>query len=301
MAKVCPFIEVSDLIVGENTCDGKKKAFESYSKIVKDLYVMDLPQMKSNSGRALLESEYNRFAQRLEELTGVKITAEGIAKGIKIVNEKRKSLARLAALRDANPAPISGLDVLLINQISFLDDPERFTKAVNELCEELEVRVKGGVGVCAAKTPRIIISGCPMAIPNWKLPSIVETSNLVIIGEEMCTGERGSRNLTEEGAKTKEALISAVTERYFMIDCAVFTPNSSRVEHVKDMVKRYNADGVIHYSLQCCQPYTHESISFEKELENCSIPTLCLETDYSQEDMGQLKTRIEAFGERLAK
>ncbi|MGA8379464.1 MAG: 2-hydroxyacyl-CoA dehydratase family protein [Methanoregula sp.] len=39
----------------------------------------------------------------------------------------------------------------------------------------------------------------------------------------------------------------------------------------------------------------------EKELEKSHIPTLRLETDYSQEDVGQLKTRIEAFNERLKK
>ncbi|MEG0500243.1 MAG: double-cubane-cluster-containing anaerobic reductase, partial [Rikenellaceae bacterium] len=247
LAKVCPFIEVSDLIVGENTCDGKKKSFESYAKIVKNLYVMDLPQMKGESGRTLLNSEYNRFAKQLEELTGVKITEENLSRGIRIVNNKRKALTRLAALRAANPTPISGLDVLLINQIAFLDDPERFTNAVNELCDELDERVKNGEGVCDAKTPRILISGCPMAIPNWKLPNIIEKSNAVIIGEEMCTGERGSRNLTAEDAKTKEAMIDAVTDRYFKIDCAVFTPNNSRLEHIKEMVTKYKADGVIHY------------------------------------------------------
>lgn len=299
MLKVCPFIEVSDLIVGENTCDGKKKSFENYAKIVKNLYVMDLPQMKSEGGRKLLQTEYMRFAAKLEELTGVTITTENLNRGIMIVNEKRKALSRLASLREANPAPISGLDVLLINQLAFLDDPQRFTVAVNELCNELEVRIQNGEGVCDKKTARILISGCPMAIPNWKLPNIIEKSNAIIVGEEMCTGERGSRNLVEQGAKSVDALIEAVTERYFKIDCAVFTPNTSRLEHIKEMAKRYKADGVIHYSLQCCQPYTHEAISFEKELEAADIPTLCLETDYSQEDMGQLKTRVEAFTERI--
>lgn len=299
MLKVCPFIEVSDLIVGENTCDGKKKSFENYAKIVKNLYVMDLPQMKSESGHLLLKSEYLRFAAKLEELTGVKITVENLSRGVKIVNEKRKALLRLASLREANPAPISGLDVLLINQLAFLDDPQRFTAAVNDLCDELEVRVQCGEGVSDKNTPRILISGCPMAIPNWKLPNIIEKSNAVIVGEEMCTGERGSRNLVTEGAATVETIVESITDRYFKIDCAVFTPNTSRLEHIKEMVKKYNADGVIHYSLQCCQPYTHEAISFEKELEEASIPTLCLETDYSSEDMGQLKTRIEAFTERI--
>lgn len=43
----------------------------------------------------------------------------------------------------------------------------------------------------AAGAPRILISGCSMAVPNWKLPIIVENAGAVIVGEESCMGERG--------------------------------------------------------------------------------------------------------------
>ena len=65
------------------------------------------------------------------------------------------------------------------------------------------------------------------------------------------------------------------------------------------MVKKYDADGVIHYSLQFCQPYMIESGAIEESLEKTGVPVLRLETDYSQEDVGQLRTRIEAFIERI--
>ena len=298
LAKVCPYIESSDLIVGENTCDGKKKAYESYGELIDNLYVMDLPQMKSNEGRDLLKAEYIRFAQKLEEITGNKITVESLQNGIRIVNEKRKAMHRLAELRAANPIPISGLDALLANQVFFYDDPVRFTTSVNAICDELEDRIKNNEGVFAKNTPRILVSGCPMAVPNWKVPHIIETSGAVIVGEETCTGERGTQNLVNN-ADTVEDLIDGIVDRYFKIDCAVFTPNQSRVEHIKEMVKKYNADGVLHYGIQFCQPYAHEAISVKNELEKNNIPVLSIETDYSQEDMGQLTTRIEAFIEGL--
>lgn len=78
LAKVCPYIESTDLIVGENTCDGKKKAYESYKDIVGNLYVMDIPQMKSESGKQLLKAEYLRFAAKLEEISGRKLTVENL-------------------------------------------------------------------------------------------------------------------------------------------------------------------------------------------------------------------------------
>lgn len=38
----------------------------------------------------------------------------------------------------------------------------------------------------------------------------------------------------------------------------------------------------------------------EKALEQKGIPCLRLETDYSMEDIGQLKTRVEAFIEQIS-
>jgi benzoyl-CoA reductase/2-hydroxyglutaryl-CoA dehydratase subunit BcrC/BadD/HgdB len=299
LGKVCPYIESSDMIVGENTCDGKKKAYESLKNLIPNLYVMDMPQMKSAEGRSLLKAEYFRFMEAVEKLTGVKIDAARLKKGMSIVNNKRKAIHRLMALRKAKPAPISGLDALLANQVFFYDDPVRFTDSVNKICDELEKRIEQKQGVFPADTPRILLSGCPMAVPNWKLPWIIETSGAVIVGEESCVGERGNRNLTDDSGKTVEELMDAIVDRYFKIDCAVFTPNADRLNHIEEMAKTYQADGVIHYGLQFCQPYLMEAIPVENALESKNIPTLRIDTDYSMEDLGQLKTRVEAFLEVL--
>jgi benzoyl-CoA reductase/2-hydroxyglutaryl-CoA dehydratase subunit BcrC/BadD/HgdB len=136
-------------------------------------------------------------------------------------------------------------------------------------------------------------------VPNWKIPSIVETSGAVIVGEESCVGERGSRNLVNDCGTTVDALIDNMVDRYLKIDCAIYTPNTERLDHIKEMSSKYKADGVILYALQFCAPYTIEAIVIEKELEKAGIPAIRIETDYSQEDVGQLKTRIQAFIERL--
>jgi benzoyl-CoA reductase/2-hydroxyglutaryl-CoA dehydratase subunit BcrC/BadD/HgdB len=299
LGKVCPYIESSDMIVGENTCDGKKKSYEVLDTLVPNLYVMDLPQMKSNSGRSLLRAEYDKFKKAVEDLTGVPIDAQRLKKGIEIVNNKRKAIHRLSELRKADPVPISGLDALLINQVFFYDDPVRFTDSVNNICDELEVRVQKGEGVFPKGTPRILLSGCPMAVPNWKLPWVVETSGAAIVGEESCVGERGTRNQTVASGETVDELMDAIVDRYFKVDCAIFTPNPDRLEHVQQMSHDYKADGVVHYGLQFCQPYQIESLPTEKALEASGLPALRMDSDYSMEDVEQIKTRVEAFVERI--
>jgi benzoyl-CoA reductase/2-hydroxyglutaryl-CoA dehydratase subunit BcrC/BadD/HgdB len=153
--------------------------------------------------------------------------------------------------------------------------------------------------VAAAGTPRILLSGCPMAVPNWKLPTIIEKSGAVIVGEESCVGERGTQTLTRDDGRTLDEMMDAIVDRYLTIDCAIFTPNPSRVEHVIELARRTGAHGVIHYGLQFCSPYLIESGPLERRLEAEGIPTLRIETDYSQEGVGQIQTRVEAFLERL--
>jgi len=298
LARLCPFTESCDLVVGETTCDGKKKAYETFGQYV-PMYVMEVPQQKNASDRDLWKTEILRYKDKLEELTGNKITAEKLKKAIKIVNDKRRVLQRLNKLRAVIPTPISGRDVLLINQISFYDDPVRFTQKINELCDELEEKIKASQGVVPENTPRLLLSGCPMAVPNWKLPYIIEGSGAVVVGEESCIGTRNTRDLVDESGESLEEMIEAIVDRYLKIDCACFTPNQERLDNIISLAKELKVDGVIHYNLLFCQPYAHESIKIEKALQENGIPMLAIETDYSMEDVEQLKTRVEAFVEMV--
>ncbi len=296
LGRLCPFIESCDLIVGETTCDGKKKAYEIFSDY-SPVHVMEIPQMKNASDRVLWRSEILRFKDKVEETTGNKITAESLKEATHLLNSRRLALQRLNRLREAVPTPISGRDALLINQISFYDDPVRFTSKIQDLCDELEERVKSGQGIAPEGTSRLMLSGCPMAVPNWKLPYIIESSGAVVVGEESCIGTRNTRDLVDESPQTMDGMIDAILDRYMKIDCACFTPNTERLDNIVKMAQDLKVKGVIHYGLSFCQPYAIEAYKVEKALTKAGIPMLSIETDYSMEDVEQLKTRVEAFVE----
>src|SRR5512138_1200977 len=106
LAGLCPYVELTDLIVGETTCDGKKKAYEIFNEITGKVHVMEVPNMKSSCGETLWRNEVKRFLEKMEALSGKKITVEGLKKGASLVNGKRKALRRLSRLRAADPPPI---------------------------------------------------------------------------------------------------------------------------------------------------------------------------------------------------
>ncbi len=299
VARLCPYCQVSTVIVGENTCDGKKKMYEIMSKH-KDMYIMEMPQVKDEDGKEYWYRQVVKFKEFVEDLSGEEITFESLKEAIEKVNKKRKALERLYELRKNDPAPISGRDANLIAQIAFYDDVERFTNQVEKLNKELEERVEKGVGV-AEDAPRILVAGTPMPIPHWKLLYVVESCGAVVVCEESCTGSRyfEGKEVSTKGDSVDD-LLRNIAEAYLNTNCAIFTPNEERIEDIIRKYEEYNCDGVILYNLKFCQPYSVEHAKIEDALKEEDIPVLRLEGDYSDEDVGQLKLRVETFLESIS-
>ena len=298
LGRVCPYVEASHLIVGETTCDGKKKMFEILAEH-QPVYVMEVPNKKTRLSRQLWLGEVKAFKEVIEQLTGNEITADKLNQATKKVNDRRRALKRLYDLRKANPVPISGKDALLVTQISFYDDVNRATQQINALCDEVEARVAAGEGVFPTNAPRILVSGSPMAIPNWKMHHVLETAGAAVVCEESCVGTRFFSELVPEDGGTVDEQLKAIAERYMNIHCACFTPNNERLEDIVSLAGEYRVDGVVHYNLQFCHTYANEAVLVEKTLAKAGIPLLRIETDYSDEDIGQLRTRVDAFLEMI--
>ena len=201
LGRVCPYIESADLVVGENTCDGKKKGYEFFAT-QKPMYIMDVPHVRTDETKQMWRNEVHRLAERIEQETGQKITADSLRRAIKETNDKRRALQRLGRVRAADPTPISGLDSLLITQAAFMDDTPRLTAAINAIADECEQRVAKGEGVAPKGAKRVLYTGTPMAVPNWKLFNIIEKAGGVVVGEECCTGSRYYKDLVDEGGET---------------------------------------------------------------------------------------------------
>lgn len=301
LLKMCGYTQSADFIYGETTCEAKKKTWEVLNTH-HPVHVMQIPQKKDEKSMVLWGKEVEEFNTHIEEVAGRELSFEEMKNATEIINAKRAALRRLDKLRGMYPdiVPISGKDGLLISQISFVDEPTRFTEMLNELCDELEKRVSQKSSVFDSDTARLMVLGTPFAAPNWKLHHIVETSGGAIINEESCIGHRYYKDDVElDGVGTKEELTAKMMQRYKKIDCACFTPNEERIQKIVSMFKEREADGVIYYTLSFCHTYNVESFLVEKALKAEGIPYLAIESDYSPEDAGQIKTRVEAFIESV--
>ena len=140
----CPFFYFSDLVVGETTCDGKKKMYEMLAEF-KPVYVIELPNRQSEEGIAMYRREIIRFKEELERRFETTITEEAIRHEIHLNNEITKSLLRLQYLMANDPAPVSGLNIVNTAYGSgFNMDVESLPARINDLADQIEAEYAAG-------------------------------------------------------------------------------------------------------------------------------------------------------------
>jgi benzoyl-CoA reductase/2-hydroxyglutaryl-CoA dehydratase subunit BcrC/BadD/HgdB len=305
MIELSPFLEQSDALISVLTCDAMTKLGEILSDY-KTIWGMNVPRIKdSTQSLRFWNDEIKQIKTRIEQFTGNKITRKNLKETIEMSHRATKAFRRLQQLRKGSPV-IMGRDAMLVNQTFVWDDKRRWTEKTEALCDELEKRAQRKDWVCAPDTPRVMITGTPMFWPdNWKLPNLVEESNPqgIIVADEQCSGERILNDPVGVDEWSMDDMLNAIGERYLMAStCPCFTSkdgNEDRINWLLNKVKEWNVQGVIYYVVRGCMLYAMEYTRVKKALDKINIPVYYLDTEYTREDVGQMKTRVEAFLEML--
>lgn len=290
----CPFFSFSDILIAETTCDGKKKMYELMGKI-KPLHLMQLPH--TQQGAAPLKywmDGLRELEDFLSKYSGVKATEEILHAEIILQNKIRKELHELMVLAADSRSPLTAGDMLAVQESkSFSVYPEKYLAQLTKLRHELEeffkqpdLPRKNGV--------RILLTGCPVGKGSEKAISITEELGAHVVCMENCSGLKGLTLPVDETGDPYEA----IARRYLQVPCSCMTPNPGRPESIKELVATFDVNAVIDLTWLGCHTYNAESTILQKFVEEeLELPFLHIETDYSESDTEQLRTRIEAFVE----
>lgn len=293
----CPYFYFSDFIVGETTCDGKKKMFELMNGI-KETYVMQLPSVRDEAALDAWEKEIIRFWKKLEDFYQITITEEDVKKAIELKNKERDVMLRFLELGKLNPAPISGYEMgSRLDSLGFNPDIEGRCRIIEERTQEVikdwEENYKGK----PSRRPRILVTGCPNSGIREKTIRVIEELGADVVAFDCCNGTREK----VEKVDTTLPVTRALAKKYLNINCSVMSPNQTRMDYISEMIDDYQVDGVLELVLQACHTYAIEAYHVKKTAAKKGVPYLRIETDYSTADSGQINTRLEAFMETLEK
>ena len=293
----CPFFLHSDLIVGETTCDGKKKMFELMAQF-KPMHVMNLPQSyQSEADKAYWLSSVTDLKDVLEETFDTEITEEKLTAAVHELNQERLLIQELAECMKLDPVPLTGQDLLKVLWArNFVFDRKEFAMQVRELITELKSVSASGTGAIPQGAKRVVVTGVPTGLGAEKVLKIIEECGAAVVYIENCAGMKQYVTLVDES----KPVLEAIAEKYLNTHCSCMSPNPKRLELLGEVCREYHIDGVVDIVWQGCHTYNVESRLVQDYIkEQINIPFLHIETDYSQGDVEQIKTRVQAFLEMM--
>lgn len=299
LSRRCPFTYFSDLIVGETTCDGKKKMYELLDGMgLKRTHVLHLPNGQARPHeREGWYQECVMLKEDLERTYGIRISDDDLREAARKRNRLRRALLDVYGMQALTPPPSKGTELMSAMQAgSFSLDVEEYAVRVEDMAARRRSSYAAGERPVQPGAKRILLTGCPSGGLIDKVGRVIEDNGGVIVCLDDCSGERTQSMLVDEEAPD---IMRAIADRYLGINCSVMTPNSGRMENTAAMVEKYRVDGVIDAVLQACHTFNVESVLMQAAMEDIDVPYMKIETDYSRGDSGQLETRLAAFIETL--
>ncbi len=294
----CPYFRLSDFLIAETTCDGKKKMFELLEKY-KPIHVLHLPQgLHRESALSWWANELRILKEKLEEHLSVSITNEDLRKAIKKVNAERREFKTLHEVNKANPAPLTGRDMLTAIQVKEFNIDDEADLYIKQIINEAVENARKEISPFKKGTPRILLTGCPVGSGSEKVLNIIEECGGSVVCFESCSGIKTMTDLVDEDEGRDP--IEAIAERYLKIPCSCMTKNEGRFELIGSLIKEYQVDAIVDLTWQACHTYNVEAWLVRQEVKDKhGLPYIQLETDYSTSDVEQLKTRITAYIEMV--
>ena len=292
-----PFYSLIDMLISPITCQHLRRAgdvWEYYSGI--EVFRLGVPyKYDSERGLAYYLNMLRLLRSRLEQVTGNTITDEKLRDAIAVYNRMRGLLKDIGETRKAAKPPISTLDFIKLNHASFYLDPTLMNNILANVVKTLkssEARDANG------DRPRLLLTGPSVAYGDYKILELVEDCGGDIVVEELLEGVRYYR----ENVAIEEDPLRALAIKYLrnrVPPAFMRLATRKRFDFITKLASEFRVNGIIWYQLLYCDTYDIESYFFEKNLEGTGLPMLKLESDYTIQDRGPLKTRIEALLESI--
>jgi len=300
LLKINPLFQLCDLLIVPTTCDGKKKMIDILSDY-HQIWPLTLPDDKDNpESRNFWVEQILMLKSKLEKFTGNTITKDKLKSSVQKLHNRTALVRKIFDIRKDRKIVITGRDFYTVMQVAFFDDIDRWMSNVNSLITEISNNQKNNILIMPENTPRIHITGSSLVWPNMKLLHTIEEAGAVVVSDDICSMGQYFYNPAELDDWSMKSMIDAIADKYMLPTvCPIFVHSDDRIDRLLELSEQFNVDGIVYHILRLCQVYDYEFSKVYRVLEKRNMPIIKIETEYSEEDAGQEKTRIEAFIEMI--
>jgi benzoyl-CoA reductase subunit C len=281
-----------DGLIEVNSCDHMKGMFENWLYVRKlgFFHYLKVPHYLRDFTLDYFEEELALMRSAISEHFSVDISDHAVHAAIERQDELQSKLKALCALREQSNPTISGSEVVSVLTTGSSIWSEDFDAMLASLMEGKEqakiLNFKARLILCGSATDEV------------DLVAEIEAQGGMIVADALCFGSRAFWAKPEGGGSPLRLL----ADRYLsnLLCPRMFEDYGQRLEFIIRTAERAKADGAIIFFNKFCDLHGVDAVSLRRDLEEHEIPVLILEKEYgSKGDMGRMRTRVQAFLERI--
>lgn len=283
-----------DGVVSSNACDHLRRHYDNWSsqKNSPCFHFMVVPQKKGDAQMEQYCKELFKFKNKIEEQFNIEITDKKLRQAIKIHNKTRKLQRELYELRKLDNPPVTGAEVMTVMIAGFSMPKTDYNQLLEAFLKDVQTREIKDTG-----NVRLMLTGGEL--DNPELINVIEGQGAVVVTDMIWYGSRAIIKDVDEDEKPLQALAA-----YYLnnrpADPRIYGTSFERFDLIKKLSADYKVDGIIGVRLPLCDQYSFDNSDFAQFAKKENLDYLNLETDYALSNVGQLKTRVQAFIEKVS-
>lgn len=293
-----------DALLASETCSEMNRTaehFELLDLIPNDAFFitfLDVPfKIEEHTIKHYTKQVRQKILDMLTSVYGVDTSDAALIKAVEEHNEVCRIMTEIGDYRKEENPRITGYEYHILNLITYCCPKSLILPALRETAEELRTRTPDEKKSYRAK---VVVVGSEMDDPEFT--ALIEDSGALVVADRYCFGALpGRQEITIDSQKD---ILTQICLHYLKTSqCPRFMSQEKvqqRRDYVKSLVDEYHADGVIYEQLKFCEYWGYErALASYIMSEDYGIPTAAVDRQYTASASGQLRTRVQAFVERL--
>lgn len=253
-------------------------------------FLVPSPTRRDQAALPRFRAALQRLGRVLGEFTGHQVGEEELGPALEEVNGHRSYLAALMARRDTVPIP----DLWEVFRTPWRppdrarpQDPAQRSARSQPPDPSQQTR------------PRLVLSGSP--VPSPDLLFMLEEAGALVVGDDICTMERGLGLPTQCYNPEKDDPWDALARHYLGLPpCPCRHPGPEvRREHLHSLLESRRAQGAVLLAEKFCEPQLWEQHRTATWLRQKGIAVTVLEQESGRRPGERERTRLQAFVESL--
>lgn len=238
-----------------------------------------------------------RVLEPLRDRFGIDISDDALRAAVEQQNKVSRLLTAIGDYRKCDNPVITGYEFAVLCLASYCSPKDMIIEKLEETLEELKTRQpdeKNNYRI------RVVMVGSEIDDPEFI--KLAEECGALVVADRFCFGSLPGRQVIE--LNDEEDVLTQICRTYLQWGkCPRFFNQEKileRREYVDQLAKDYHADGLIYEQIKFCDYWGYErAAAFHIMEEEYGYPVLSVDRPYAVRSSGQLRTRIQAFVERV--